>query len=848
MVNIADFCNVFEDCLRDTQFFVSRTKIKFNKNLCWALSNEDFHLGLELHLKTSLAVNETNLNSSFTVSAEIFNFLSGTTLHQFPELDSLSVETEEDVIGSLSALVDYVESCCNHDLIKKKSPACPVCGGFTRNSKKGIECVAGNLCTNVLVLQQKYPFENLPSRLKAPAISGHNVDLTPSRITTRDSEQNVLPSFVIDLADEDNCAPTKEYPYLKYPFDYFNRVQSAVLRSKVWLKRANLVCGTATSTGKTITAELPIIDTLLKKKKVLYVSPLKSLTQEKYNDWKVRFKDYKIEILTGDYSLSDTGQSALDEADILCVTSEMVDSKTRNYSETKSSWISNVGLLILDEAHIISTNRGHAVEVGMMRFSFLVPSAKIWFLSATLPNVKDFVNWLNELNHLPTYVINSDWRPTKLTWHFIEHSKTNDYEESIADKKQKALNCVIEKQDEKYLVFVHDKTIGRSLERMFLSKGINCKFHNADLPMRERLSIEESFSNRSRNSTRVLISTSTLAWGRTLPARNVVIVGVSRGRFPVDELDIIQMAGRAGRLGVDVEGDCYLICDDKNAWKHKVTNPRLVKSTLLEEDYLGFHVLAEIRNGVITTDDSIFKWFERSLAFLQLEINTDLIQRVLSTLKSWGMIIKEDDIYHITSIGSVSAALYFMPKDINHLNVGFSKLKEQGLLNNDIAITYILGTIPSYSLAYVPRSEADRVREYTDLVKSVFKGKVIQSVVSADLYDIFNGEKGLAFARTIQADMPRLTEALVWLNSIKKWQGKEAFSEISIKTQYGVTGPLAELCKIKGIGVERAKILHDNGVLTLSDIIKNQAFVGHLLGKKVAMNIVENAKISRKRF
>jgi replicative superfamily II helicase len=96
------------------------------------------------------------------------------------------------------------------------------------------------------------------------------------------------------------------------------------------------------------------------------------------------------------------------------------------------------------------------------------------------------------------------------------------------------------------LIFCHDKNTGRQVLGMLKHEGIESFFHNADLELKERLEIEGKFADRE-NGIRVLVSTSTLAWGRTLPARNVIIVGVHRGLNDIDQLDVIQMAGRAGR-------------------------------------------------------------------------------------------------------------------------------------------------------------------------------------------------------------------------------------------------------------------------------------------------------------
>jgi replicative superfamily II helicase len=81
-----------------------------------------------------------------------------------------------------------------------------------------------------------------------------------------------------------------------------------------------------------------------------------------------------------------------------------------------------------------------------------------------------------------------------------------------------------------------------------------------------------------------------LAHNCNTSAQNAVIVGTYRGIQPVDELDILQAAGRAGRFGKAPYGNVYLICDNIPEWKEKVAHPRDVTSTLLDTYALAFHL------------------------------------------------------------------------------------------------------------------------------------------------------------------------------------------------------------------------------------------------------------------
>ena len=286
--------------------------------------------------------------------------------------------------------------------------------------------------------------------------------------------------------------PTSAYTPYQYSFPNFNPVQSLVF--PYINVDHNLIVGANTSAGKTICAEILMDGILAQDKKVIYLSPLKSLTQEKYSDWQKRFADKKIEIMTGDYSLSEGQVAKLKGVDIICMTSEMLDSRSRKFESEKNLWLYNVGLLIVDESHIVGmSGRGDACEVGIMRFSQINPDARILLLSATMPNVEEFGEWTTMLNNKETDIVFCDWRPVKLNMHYIEYSTDGDYYDRRNAKMQEAIDLVLEKPDEKFLVFVHDKSTGREILNLLKAKGVSALFHNADLEINDRLKIEEQY-------------------------------------------------------------------------------------------------------------------------------------------------------------------------------------------------------------------------------------------------------------------------------------------------------------------------------------------------------------------
>jgi superfamily II DNA/RNA helicase len=507
--------------------------------------------------------------------------------------------------------------------------------------------------------------------------------------------------------DDAGRVPTRGYPH-PYRFEFFNPVQSAVFPLRGGDNNI-LVCAN-TSAGKTIAAELVVDDTLARGLRVVYLSPFKALTEERHADWKARYAGRNLVITTGDYELTPGLQERLQAADIVVMTSEMMDSRTRKFESERNEWMRAVGLVVVDEAHILSTPRGDKVETGLMRFTRFCPQARLMLLSATVSNREEIGAWLTALNGKPTDVVHRDWRPVALDLHFVEHRDFRfsngkpDYHKTEDEKMALALAEVLRKPDEKFLVFVHSKKTGAKLLSRLRDQGVDARYHNGDLDLAERSAAEAGFKDRE-NGIRVLVSTGTTAWGVNLPARNVVVVGVTRGLNPVDELDIIQMAGRAGRYGIDDEGHVYLLIPEgrRRRWEETFRKPRPVTSVLNDPGRLVNHVLAEIYTGQIGGLEDVYAWYRRSLAHRQAvrPFADPQIRQVFERLVALGMIRLDGDKPAITTLGAVSAAMFFPPEDIRAWWLNFERLFKNGLQDDLTAVAWALGNTPSFAMEYL---------------------------------------------------------------------------------------------------------------------------------------------------
>src|SRR4030066_2248374 len=179
-------------------------------------------------------------------------------------------------------------------------------------------------------------------------------------------------------------------------------IQAGVLEGK------NLVLASPTASGKTLIAELCGLKHILEKKgKVVYLTPLRALANEKFDEFKkyasIRKPDGKrvsVGISTGDFDSSDPW---LERYDIIITTNEKADSLLRH----RAKWMDSISLVIADEVHLLNDGgRGPTLEIVLARLMQCNPNIQILALSATITNVDEIAGWLN------AKAIATTWRPT----------------------------------------------------------------------------------------------------------------------------------------------------------------------------------------------------------------------------------------------------------------------------------------------------------------------------------------------------------------------------------------------------------------------------------------------------
>lgn len=184
----------------------------------------------------------------------------------------------------------------------------------------------------------------------------------------------------------------------KFELDPFQQVSVACLERK-----ESVLVSAHTSAGKTAVAEYAIAMAFRDKQRVIYTSPLKALSNQKYRELQQEFTD--VGLMTGDVTLSPN-------ASCLVMTTEILRGMLYRGSEV----LKEVAWVIFDEIHYMKDReRGVVWEESII---FLPPAIKMVFLSATMSNATEFAEWICHLHKQPCHVVYTDFRPTPLQ-HYV---------------------------------------------------------------------------------------------------------------------------------------------------------------------------------------------------------------------------------------------------------------------------------------------------------------------------------------------------------------------------------------------------------------------------------------------
>lgn len=475
------------------------------------------------------------------------------------------------------------------------------------------------------------------------------------------------------------------------------------------LEGKNLVLASPTASGKTLVAELCALKHILEKNgKTIYLTPLRALASEKFEDFrkytsitKADGRRVRIGISTGDFDSTDPW---LERYDIIITTNEKADSLLRH----RAKWMDEISLVVADEVHLLNeAERGPTLEVVLARLMQVNPDMQILALSATINNVDEIAQWLK------AEYITTEWRPVALKEGVLLHEEVQ-YKDGDARKVEKRtkdpltnllLNTI--RAGGQALVFTSTRKNAASLakklstevegtlskptkralehdaarilaagERTRLSEALadivkcGAAFHHAGLGGGHRKIIEDSFRE---GKIKVLTATPTLAFGVNLPARTVVIQDYRRyeagyGYYPISVLEYKQMAGRAGRPKYDKVGEAILLAKtsdeaDYLLESYVLARPERIWSRLAVERIMRGHVLATIAADFAHTENGIYEFFGKTFYAHQYDTEAikGIIGKILKYLYDEEMIEVVSDEINATRFGKRVSELYIDP-------------------------------------------------------------------------------------------------------------------------------------------------------------------------------------------
>ena len=383
----------------------------------------------------------------------------------------------------------------------------------------------------------------------------------------------------------------------------------------------NIVISLPTSSGKTRIAEIAILETLVNnpESKVLYLAPFRSLSFEVEESMDKIFNPlgFSTTFLYGGAQYSKIDKTLIENSNIIIATPE----KAKAIIRADESIADQIKLLVIDEGHLLGANQRliqNEMFTEELKFHMSKNNGKIILLSAVLPNTKDISKWIsNDENNIleskkrlanqrfgilkwnKSKNIDIEWlgEPKSFNKSFVEqcNSKYDGFASTalklstlgtvlffvaqatqVLSNARRILNHMANQEYMQWKNTINQKSLklaciesGENDIFELAEHGIFC--HHGQLSAEVRILLEKMMREEK---PKVIIATTTLGQGVNIGISIVIFADVfrfnqqSNQREKIDSKDFWNIAGRAGRAFVDVEGKILFgIDENKVQWQ-----------------------------------------------------------------------------------------------------------------------------------------------------------------------------------------------------------------------------------------------------------------------------------------
>ena len=690
------------------------------------------------------------------------------------------------------------------------------------------------------------------------------------------------------LSEFKDYIPENIYERLGKKIEYLMPPQADSVRKGLFNGK-NLIVSAPTASGKTLIAEMAILNSFLSGKKSIYLAPLRALISEKYDDFTKDNSDIKAILSIGDYNEKDYN---IDKYDVVFASTEKFDSIIRNSLQK----IGNIGCIIYDEVHLLSDiGRGPTLEFLITLNKLLFPNAQIIGLSATIGNSDELADWLK------ADLVKSDFRPVILSKKkYFEGELINGSVEKLNNGYDDPLSNItawLFKNNKQALVFSQNKRnvvsnaktisslIGSKLleddkkKLLSVSKEIlgvldrpttQCEilsdlvkngvaFHHAGLVNRQRKIIEDNFK---KGLIKFIVATPTLAMGVNLPANTVIINSIRRygdyGMELLPAIEIEQMIGRAGRPRYDKEGNAIIVARNESELeiidqKYFSGEVEPITSKFNSEIAIRKYILNLFCLGIYDKEDRISDFFDETFMYFSGIEVYDKIEDAVSFLEDNDFISNNKNKIEVTRMGKLVNSLYIDPLTGSLFIKFIERIKKKESID-EIDLLHVLFCSEEFRHIRTNQKEFQKYEEesyeldlsadenivdYDRFISAIKMAHVMQDWISEKTEKYMEEEYGL-----LPGEFYNVLENTKWLiyslNEISKVMQlrRKDMTELGIRIKNGIKAELIPLVSVPEIGRVRARKLYSTGIISLKSLKEaGLERLSPLLGRGVAQKV-----------